>query len=200
MRKVGIMGGTFNPIHYGHLMLAEEAYKQFSLDEVLFMPCGNAYMKAEQKVESGQTRAKMTALAIQDKPHFTLSTMEIERAGDTYTYQTLERLKQENPDTEYYFIVGADSLFHMTNWASPERIFANCCILAAIRDDKTGEEMNECIDLISQQYNARICLMKTMRMDISSSDIRRKVAAGESIEGDVPESVRVYIEKRGLYK
>lgn len=200
MRKVGIMGGTFNPIHNGHLMLAKEALKQFSLDEVLFMPSGTSYMKADQKVESGQTRAEMTALAIQDNPNFTLSTMEIERAGNTYTYQTLERLKKENPDKEYYFIVGADSLFHMSNWASPERIFANCCILAAIRDDRTIEEMEEQIDLISQQYNARILLMKTMRMDISSTDIRRKVAAGESIEGDVPEPVRLYIGKRGLYR
>lgn len=200
MRKVGIMGGTFNPIHNGHLMLAKEALKHFSLDEVLFMPSGTSYMKADQKVESGHTRAEMTALAIQDNPHFTLSTMEIERAGNTYTYQTLERLKKEHPDTEYYFIVGADSLFHMANWASPERIFANCCILAAIRDDRTIEEMEEQIDLISQRYNARILLMKTMRMDISSTDIRRKVAAGESIEDDVPESVRVYIGKRGLYR
>ena len=200
MRKVGIMGGTFNPIHNGHLMLAKEALKQFLLDEVLFMPSGTSYMKADQKVESGQTRAEMTALAIHDNPRFTLSTMEIERAGDTYTYQTLECLKKENPDTEYYFIVGADSLFHMAKWAVPECIFANCCILAAIRDDKSVEEMNERIDLMSQQYNARIYLMKTMRMDISSTDIRRKLAAGESIEGDVPEAVRIYIEKRGLYR
>lgn len=200
MKKVGIMGGTFNPIHNGHLMLAEEAFKQFSLDEVLFMPCGNAYMKADQNVESGQTRARMTALAIQDKLHFILSTMEIEHPGNTYTYQTLERLKQENPDTEYYFIVGADSLFHMALWASPERIFANCCILAAIRDDKSVRDMETQIDLLSQQFGAHICLMKTMRMDVSSSDIRRKVAVGESIENDVPEAVRLYIEKRGLYR
>ncbi|MCH5262353.1 MAG: nicotinate-nucleotide adenylyltransferase [Lachnospiraceae bacterium] len=194
------MGGTFNPIHNGHLTLAEEAFKQFSLDEVLFMPCGNAYMKADQKVESGQTRSEMTALAIKDKPYFTLSTIEIERKGNTYTYQTLECLKKENPDKEYYFIVGADSLFHMPQWVAPDRIFSNCCVLAAIRDDKTVKDMEEQIDLLSQKYNAHIYIMKTGRMSISSSDIRRKVAVGESIEGDVPESVRIYIEKRGLYK
>lgn len=200
MRKTGIMGGTFNPIHKGHLMLAEKALKQFSLDEVLFMPCGKAYMKAEQEVESGQTRAEMTSLAIQDNPYFKLSTIEIERQGNTYTYQTLEHLRKENPDTEYYYIVGADSLFHMTQWASPERIFANCCILAAIRDDKTIEDMEKYIDLLSQEYNAYIYLMKTENMDISSSDIRNKIAAGESIEAYVPESVRIYIEERGLYR
>ena len=200
MRKVGIMGGTFNPVHNGHLTLAEEAFKQFSLDEVLFMPCGNAYMKADQRVESGETRAEMTALAIQDRPYFTLSTIEIERKGNTYTYQTLERLSKENPDTEYYFIVGADSLFHMTQWVFPERIFSDYCILAAIRDDKTVADMEEYIDLLSQKYNAHIYLMRTRHMLVSSSNIRRKVAAGESIEGDVPETVRLYIEKKGLYR
>ena len=200
MRKVGIMGGTFNPIHNGHLTLAKEAYKQFSLDEVVFMPCGNAYMKAEQKVESGQTRAKMTALAIQDILHFTLSTIEIERKGNTYTYQTLEHLNRENPDTEYYYIVGADSLFNMTQWAFPERIFSKCIILAAIRDDKTISDMEEEIRILRRKYDANVSLLHMSCMSISSSDIRRKVATGESIKGDVPESVRIYIEKRGLYR
>lgn len=199
MRKVGIMGGTFNPIHNGHLTLAQEAFKQFSLDEVLFMPCGNAYMKADQDIESGQTRAEMTALAIRENPYFTLSTLEIEQPGNTYTYQTLERLKKENLDTEYYFIMGADSLFHITKWASPERIFCNCCILAAVRDDKTIADMEERIRFLKKEYDADIRLLQTSLMDISSSDIRRKTAAGQSIEGDVPEAVRIYIEKRGLY-
>lgn len=200
MRKVGIMGGTFNPIHNGHLMLAEEALRQIPLDEVLFMPSGNSYMKADQKVESGKTRADMTALAIQDNPSFKLSTMELEREGNTYTYQTLERLRKENPGTEYYFIVGADSLFQMTQWVSPERIFANCCILAAVRNDKTTADMEEQIRLLKREYGADISLLKMSRMNISSSAIRSKVVAGESIEGDVPESVRIYIEKRGLYR
>ena len=200
MRKVGIMGGTFNPIHNGHLMLAEKALRQIPLDEVLFMPSGNSYMKADQKVESGKIRADMTALAIQDNLSFKLSTMELEREGNTYTYQTLERLRKENPDTEYYFILGADSLFQMTQWASPERIFANCCILAAVRNDKTTADMKDRIRLLEKEYGANIRILQISHMDISSSAIRRKVAAGESIEGDVPESVRIYIEKRGLYR
>lgn len=200
MKKVGILGGTFNPIHNGHLTLAGEAFKQFSLDEVLFMPCGKAYMKADQDVKSGQTRAEMTALAIQDKPYFILSTIEIEREGNTYTYQTLEHLHRENPDTEYYFIVGADSLFHMKQWASPERIFSNCRILAAVRDDKTISDMEDEICMLKSKYDANVRFLQMPPIQISSSDIRRKVAAGESIEEDVPESVRIYIEKRGLYR
>ena len=200
MRRTGILGGTFNPIHNGHLMLAHEAHKQFLLDEVLFMPCGKAYMKADMNVESGQVRAEMTALAIQDNPFFSLSTMEIERQGNTYTYQTVERLKKESPETDYYFIMGADSLFNIEQWKYPERIFANCCILAAIRDDMTITDVEGQILRLKREYSADIRLLRTECMDISSSDIRRKIAAEESIADDVPESVREYIEKRGLYR
>ena len=199
MKKTGIMGGTFNPIHNGHLMLAEKAFQQFSLDEVLFMPCGKPYMKAGQEVQPAQIRAEMTALAIQDKPYFKLSTMEIEQPGNTYTYQTLERLKRENSDTEYYYIVGADSLFHMTEWKCPERIFSNCRFLAAVRDDKAVGDVEEQICRLEQEYGAVIHLLKTERVDISSSEIRRRAASGESIEKDVPESVRIFIEERKLY-
>ena len=200
MRKVGIMGGTFDPIHNGHLTLAREALKQFELAEVLFMPCGVPYMKSSRKVESGQVRAKMTALAIQGIPEFTLSTIEMEQPGDTYTYETLEYLKKTNPDTEYYFIVGADSLFHMTKWRCPERIFSNCCILAAVRDDKTICDMEDKIAELKRLYHADIRLLQIDCMDISSSDIRRKVRSGESVEHEVPEPVRDYIERKGLYQ
>lgn len=200
MKKAGIMGGTFNPIHNGHIILAKEAFGQFDLDEVLFMPCGVPYMKADQKIEPARIRAEMTALAIQDIPEFILSTVEIEQQGNTYTYATLERLKKVNPDTEYYFIVGADSLFHMTSWAHPERIFANCCILAAVRDNRTISDMEEQVCLLKRQYDADIRLLQIECMDISSSDIRRRVKSGEPIDQDVPEAVQTYIERKGLYK
>lgn len=199
MKKTGIMGGTFNPIHNGHLALARNAREQFALDEILFIPCGEPYMKAAQKVESGRIRAEMTALAVQENPNFFLSTIELEHAGNTYTYETLERLKMENPDTEYYFILGADNLFQITKWAKPERIFANCSLLAAVRNNKTVADMEEQIRYLEQTYQAVIFLLKIDCMDISSSEIRRKVADGISIEADVPASVRAYIEEKGLY-
>ena len=199
MKKTGIMGGTFNPIHNGHLALARKAKEQFALDEILFIPCGEPYMKAAQKVASAQIRAEMTALAIQEEPCFSLSTIEIEHSGNTYTYETLERLRQDHPNTEYYFILGADNLFQITKWAHPERIFANCRLLAAIRDDKTVTDMEAQISYLEQAYQAVIFLLKIDCMDISSSEIRRKVADGSSIEADVPASVRAYIEEKGLY-
>ena len=199
LKKTGIMGGTFNPIHNGHLELARKAKEQFALDEILFMPCGEPYMKAAQKVESKQTRVEMTALAVQEEAYFYLSTMEIEHSGNTYTYETLERLKQENQDTEYYFILGADNLFQITKWEKPERIFANCRLLAAVRDDKTVADMVKQIEYLEQTYHAVIFLLKIDCMDISSSKIRQKVAEGISIEADVPASVKAYIEEKGLY-
>lgn len=198
-KKTGIMGGTFNPIHNGHLTLGRKAREQFQLDEVLFMPCGEPYMKASQKIASGEIRAAMTALAIQEDPHFCLSTMEIEHQGHTYTYETLERLRRENPDTEYYFIIGADNLFQIVHWAMPERIFANCCILAAVRGDKSVTDMKKQIRLLQQKYYAVIHFLKTDPIEISSSDIRRRIAEGKSIDEYVPASVRSYIVEKGLY-
>lgn len=199
MKKTGIMGGTFNPIHNGHLALARKAKEQFALDEILFIPCGEPYMKVAQKVASAQIRAEMTALAIQEESCFSLSMIEIEHSGNTYTYKTLERLRQDHPNTEYYFILGADNLFQITKWAQPERIFANCRLLAAIRDDKTVSDMEAQISYLEQAYQAVIFLLKIDCMDISSSEIRRKIADGSSIEADVPASVRAYIEEKGLY-
>ena len=199
-KKVGIMGGTFNPIHNGHLMLADRAMEQFALDEIVFIPCGIPYMKEGQSVLPGQVRAEMTGLAIQNKNSYRLSNMEIERQGNTYTYETLERLKEEQPETDFYFILGADSLFNLDKWAKPERIFANCHILAAVRDDATIEQMEEHVRMLQQRYGASIFLLRTGYLDISSSDIRRKVAVGENITEDVPEQIAEYIKVHHLYQ
>ena len=114
IRKIGIMGGTFNPIHNGHVALADAAYKTFSLDKVLFMPSGNSYMK--QHVLDNSKRVSMVSKAIESISYFELSTIEVERFGNTYTSETLQQLTQQNPDVQYYFIMGADSLFHIEKW------------------------------------------------------------------------------------
>ena len=200
MNKTGIMGGTFNPIHNGHLRLAEAAYRQLALDEVLFMPSGRPYMKSESEVADAAVRAEMTKLAIQDIPYFRFSPMEIEQQGNTYTYQTLERLRAEHPETAYYFIVGADTLFQMSEWVSPERIFANCTVAAAVRGDKTDADMEEQILSLKRRYGADVVLLRTPLMNLSSSAVRRRIAGGISVEQDVPKPVRRYMEERGLYR
>ena len=200
MKKTGIMGGTFNPIHNGHLALAQAALRQYALEEVLFVPCGQPYMKDPLSIAPCGDRVRMTALAISGQPAFRLSTIEADSAGDTYTYQTLERLRRDNPDEDYYFIMGADSLFHITEWKCPERIFAACRILAATRDGRTEDDMKEQLQRLERAYHADVRLLQMDTVPVSSTEIRRRIAAGEPVDGELPEAVADYIREKGLYR
>lgn len=199
LKKTGIMGGTFNPIHMGHLIIAEKAREQFGLDEVLFLPSGVPYMKNCDEVLPGKIRVEMTGLAIQGNPFFTISAMEIEREGRTYTYETLESLREQNPDTEYYFILGADSLWKIETWKNPGRIFAASHILAAVRDDKSSEDMEKQSAYLKEKFGADIFLLQTGQIEISSSMIRSLCREGKSIRYLVPDAVYDYIRKNRLY-
>ncbi len=200
MKKVGIMGGTFNPIHMGHLILAEKAREQFHLDNILFIPCGMPYMKDCKEVLPGEVRAEMTRLATMDNPFFDVSMMEIDKKGRTYTYETLQELHEKNPNTEYYFILGADSLWAVENWKEPQKIFDSCTMLTAAREDKNTQEINEKIAFLTKKYQADIFLLDTPQLAISSSMIRDAIKSGNSIRYYVPEAVYDYIIKNKLYK
>ena len=141
------MGGTFDPIHIGHLILGESAYEQFGLDRVLFMPSGNPPHKTKRHGASNSERAEMVRLAIGNNPHFELSLEEMHEQGYIYTKETLRRLRMRNPDTDYYFIMGADSLvtFHM--WNGPQEICDQCVLVAAVRDQMAEKDLDEAIDL-----------------------------------------------------
>ncbi len=138
MRRIGIMGGTFNPIHNGHLAIAARAREQFALEKVLFMPSGVPYMKDQREVLPIQARCEMTALAVSYTPGFVLSEMEVEDAvqgKNTYTCDTLIKLRNTDPEAAYFFLVGADSLYAMEDWKSPDLIFQSCTVLAAARTE-----------------------------------------------------------------
>lgn len=199
MKRLGIMGGTFNPIHNGHLYLAGKAREQYHLEQVLFMPSGTPYMKDQREVLPSEFRVMMTKLAIQDDPYFSLSTMEIEKEGNTYTYETIETLKGMYPETELYFILGADSLFAMEDWKLPERIFASCKILTAIRDDVSFGEIKEQARYLEQKFDADILILKTNAVNISSSIIRKRISEGASVKGLIPDTVYDYILNHNLY-
>lgn len=198
--KVGIMGGTFNPVHNGHLILAEQAREYCNLDDILFMPSGNSYMKEQGEIPDGDTRISMTALAIEDNPHFALSTMEVERKGPTYTCETLAELKKLHPETEYYFIVGADNLFSIETWWKPEEILAGCTLIVAARGDKEESAIINKAAELKEKYKARIFLLPERRFDVSSTEIREKIKRGESVRYLLPDKVIAYIEKNRLYK
>lgn len=199
MKRIGIMGGTFNPIHLGHLAIARRAREQFALEKVLFIPSGIPYMKDLTKVLPAEARCEMTRLAIKEEPSFRLSTIEVDKSQNTYTYETLQDLKTNDPMAEYYFIMGADSLWAMEQWKKPQEIFLNCHVLAAIRDDKSPEDMEAQIAYLQEKYDAQISLLKIDAMDISSSMIRNKIRDSRSIHGLVPEAVETYIYEHKLY-
>ena len=200
MKKVGIMGGTFNPIHFAHLMLAQKAYEQFELDEIMFLPSRRPAYKELQEVIEEEYRQDMIELAIQDNPHFTINTMEFEREGNTYTSDTLIQLTKANPEVEYYFIVGGDSLFQMECWNRPEIVFSKAHILAAQREDKTDEEILDKVKELKQKYNADIQLLNVPRMNISSHMIRNLIKEGKSVEHLLPKQVIDYIDVKRLYR
>ena len=198
-KKVGILGGTFDPIHTGHLILAEAAYESFSLDYVLIMPNGNPPHKAGQVNATMEQRTRMVELAVADNPHLKVSDFEKTPQDYHYTYETLEFLKKEHPDTDYYFILGADSLVHFHTWMEPRRICEACSILAATRDHMESEELTARIQELSRVFGAHIYPMETPNIDISSNRIRERVRTGRSIRYYVPEAVEEYIYKKGLY-
>ncbi|MGB8453859.1 MAG: nicotinate-nucleotide adenylyltransferase [Anaerocolumna sp.] len=200
MSKIGIMGGTFNPIHFAHLILAESAYEELNLDKVFFMPSKNPPHKLNESILSDEHRVRMIQLAIKDNPHFDLSCMELERDGITYTADTLEELNKNYPHDEFYFIMGADSLFQIEDWWKTEQIFQLTHIVAALRDHATRQEIINRINHLTDLFEARIHLLSTPNMDISSKMLRQNIKNGKTIRYYVPDLVIHYIKEHDLYR
>ena len=198
-RTIGIMGGTFDPIHNGHLALAEAAQKQLNLEQVLFMPSGNPPHKPNQVIASGAQRKAMIELAIAGHPGFCYSGMELERDGYGYTADTMQILREENPDTTYYFIIGADSLFAMESWYQPKRLFSLTRIAVACRDAYDDRALQTQIAALTEKYQAQIVLLPMAPVPGSSHEIRELFRTKGDVSAFVPESVSAYIRKEGLY-
>lgn len=199
MKKIGIMGGTFNPIHSGHLSLANKAYNEFKLDKVLFIPSGISYMKKDMNVLDSDNRCELVKLAIEDYPYFELDTIEVLREGNTYTFETLIELHNRE-EAEYYFIGGADTLFMIEKWREPQQFFNNCTLLTCIRDDYDSLEVEDKIKDLKERFEAKIEVIHTEAIDISSTLIRNNILEGKSISDFVPSKVSDYIIQKGLYK
>lgn len=199
-KRVGIMGGTFNPIHIGHLIIAEAAYEAYDLDEVLFVPSGISYMKDQSEILDAKKRVHMTGLAIEDNPHFALSTIEIDRDGNSYSYETLETLRKQNPNTEYFFLVGSDTLFALETWKHPEILLPSCTILVAVRNGVPMEKMKEHAKYLEEKFGGSIQLLTTPNIEISSTDIRNRLGENKEVKYFVPDAVLEFIQKNGLYK
>jgi nicotinate-nucleotide adenylyltransferase len=195
-RRIGIMGGTFDPIHHGHLVAAEEARWQFRLDQVLFIPTGRPWQKPVG-VSPAEDRYLMTVIATASNPAFAVSRLEVDTPGPTYTVDTLRRLHAELPEgTRLLFIGGADLLQQLLTWKEPEQVLELAELIAATRPDFGVD------DVVQRVPGAagRVHRMEIPALAISSSDIRARVARGAPIEYLVPEGVARYIEKRALYR
>ncbi len=201
--KIGILGGTFDPPHYGHLIMAQDALEAFGLDSVCLMPSGHSYFKDARKVKvsSAQDRLRMTELAAADNPGFTVSDMEVLRPGNSYTCETLAALKEASPDTEYYYIVGADTIAAMHTWYHPEEIFDKCTILVAARGDEVGEAgIQEAVRNLEKAFHAKIFRLPVRNIEISSTDLRERVREGKSLRYLTPSAVEEYIREKRLYQ
>ena len=201
MTKIGIMGGTFNPIHYGHLLLAEFAREEMQLDEIWFIPTGCSYMKEQRGVVTGTDRIHMVELAIKDYPSkMKCLDLEVKRGGYTYTYETLEELHERYPDYSFCFISGADCLFSIEKWRFPEKIFKQCSVVAAVRGNTSLEEMFRKIQELQERFGAEITLLRFPNIELSSTMIRKRIGAQKSVRFMLPDSVIDYIELKGFYQ
>jgi nicotinate-nucleotide adenylyltransferase len=190
------MGGTFDPIHHGHLLTAEEAAVQFGLEQVIFVPTGQPWMKADREVSPAEDRYLMTVIATASNPRFTVSRIEIDRAGPTYTVDTLRALRELHPGAELFFVTGADAMLEIFQWKDPGELLSLAHFIAATRPG---------YDLAHFQAEARaahpnVTVMNIPALAISSTDIRQRVREGRPIRYLVPEGVKSYIEKAGLYR
>ena len=191
-RRLGVMGGTFDPIHHGHLVAGSEVAHHFALDEVIFVPTGQPYQKDDRRVSPAEERYLMTVIATASNPRFHVSRVDVDRPGPTYTIDTLRDLKQANPDTDLYFITGADALANILTWHDVDTLFSLAHFIGCTRPGHrlTGDGLPD----------GKVSLVEIPALAISSSECRNRVAAGEPVWYLVPDGVVQYIAKRSLYR
>ena len=197
--KIGLLGGTFDPIHIGHLLIAEDAREALGLDTVVFIPAGRPWLKANQSVTDPQHRLAMVGLAIGPNPHFQVSDIEVRRQGPTYTVDTLEQLQQDySPNAEKFLILGMDSLNELARWRSPERLFDLCVVVGVSRPGQEEIDIDK-LESIAEGASGKIVLISGPSVGISGTNIRDRVVHGKSIKYRVPVDVESYILEHGLY-
>jgi len=197
--NIGVLGGTFDPIHIGHLILAEEARARLNLAEVLFVPAGQPWLRVDSPISPAEHRVEMVRLAIADKPYFKLSTMEIERVGPSYTVDTIAELKaQLGAEDELFFILGWDNLAELPQWNQPSRLITMCRLVAVPRPGYPPPDL-KALEVLIPGLSQRVMLMDKPEIDISASVIRSRVAQGLPIHHLVPEPANRYIKEHQLY-
>jgi nicotinate-nucleotide adenylyltransferase len=191
LRRVGVMGGTFDPIHHGHLVAASEVQSWFDLDEVVFVPTGQPWQKSHRSVSPAEHRYLMTVVATASNPRFTVSRVDIDRPGPTYTIDTLRDLSEKLPDADLYFITGADALAEILTWHAADELFTLAHFVGCTRP---GHRLSG-----AGLPDGKVSLVEIPALSISSTECRARVGAGQPVWYLVPDGVVQYIAKRGLY-
>ncbi|MCR5715928.1 MAG: nicotinate-nucleotide adenylyltransferase [Lachnospiraceae bacterium] len=199
MARIGILGGTFNPIHHTHIDLARAAASYASLTALILMPSGVSYLKDPHEIASKEDRYQMALLAAKNLPGAMVSRMELDRKGNSYTYETMETLRLQYPGDDLYLIMGADNLFSIEHWYRPKRIFAACHLLVAVRDDKDEADILQKADDLQRRFKAQIEPFPFQASSLSSTMIRERIAANLPITDMVPANVAQYIREHQLY-
>lgn len=199
-RKIGILGGTFDPIHNAHLLLGELAREQFGLDRIIFIPNNLAHLKNRTEVTSGDIRYQMVKMAIADNPYFTCSRLEIDKPEGTYTYDTIKELKLMYPGDELFLILGGDSLVSLDTWYKADQLLQSCSILTAIRAEDDLPALDKKRRELNNRFDADIRLMTFNRIDISSTEIRQRVKMGRSVRYLMPDDCIEFMCIKGLYR
>ncbi|AQS59933.1 nicotinate-nucleotide adenylyltransferase [Desulforamulus ferrireducens] len=200
MREICLMGGTFDPIHYGHLVVAEEVRQQFSLSKVLFIPAARPPHKTDKIISDPIHRVNMTRLAIASNPYFDVSTLEVERQGLSYTIDTVKEIKKIYGVEKVYFITGADAVLEILSWKNAEELLSICTFIAATRPGYDLHQLADTLKLLPKEVLKNILPLEVPALSISSSDIRRRVKEGKSIKYLLPEAVEQYIFNTKIYQ
>ncbi|MGI6469605.1 MAG: nicotinate-nucleotide adenylyltransferase [Syntrophomonadaceae bacterium] len=198
--KLAVIGGTFDPVHYGHLIAAEHARVELGIDKVVFIPSARPPHKANEKVTDWEHRCRMLQLAIEDNPAFEISSLEGPQRGISYTIDTIHSLQKANPERKIYFVMGADALLTIDTWKDYRQLIDLCCFVVVTRPNYTLDRSHPVLAALPEHWWQQMKQVEIPLMDISSTDIRRRVASGKTIRYLLPDAVREYILQNNLYR
>lgn len=197
--RLGIYGGTFDPVHYGHLLLAEQCREACHLDEVWFMPTGAPPHKQGVEIAPSKSRREMLEISVAGMPQFKVSTLELDRPGPHFTVETLSEIRHKHPEDDLFLLVGRDSLAEFATWMEPEKI-AELAVIVAANRGRGAIDMSKVTETLGAAIASRVQLVAMPGIDISASDLRQRIADGRSIRFQTPRAVEQYIAAHRLYR
>lgn len=197
--RIGILGGTFDPVHYGHLLMAETCREQLQLSEVRLMPAGSPPHKPDRKITDGHARADMLALAVSGYPEFVIDRRELRRKGPSFTVDTLREIKQQFPEAEIFLIIGADSLKDLASWREPETIMQLATVVAVNRPGQPQLTKQQAAEWVGEAFAENIKLLSMPGTDLSATELRQRIKDGKELRFMTPKAVEAFIKQHSIY-